>query len=414
MNTSNNSAVKPRKTLWFFVSIAILGLGIASYILLKALKPVPEQRDQAVLVPQVQTNALEHRATPLVIQGNGIITPRADISLSSQVNGEIVELHDNMVSGGAFKKGELMVRIDPRTFEANLAEAEANQKANRSNLYFINKQLTRLQSLFNDGFVGEEGLDEAISRRDQTLATIARQEAIIQMRKLELERTRITAPFDGIVYEESIDLGDIVSPGRELARFYASDELEVIVALNADDSVFIPDLWQENNPQNRNAWVSVNHGGRTYQWPGYVHRVESDIDRVTRTVDVVVRIPSPFSHGELLGTKVTDIPIEAPPLLVGMYANIGIEGMALPGHFVIPVSALRQNNTIWTARSEGTLQVTPVEFVRQEGDMAVLMAPDLAEGTPIIISDIALMTDGMRIQAEPASLPPSGVQGAIQ
>ena len=67
------------------------------------------------------------------------------------------------------------------------------------------------------------------------------------MRKLELERTRITAPFDGIVYEESIDLGDIVSPGRELARFYASDELEVIVALNADDSVFIPDLWQENN-----------------------------------------------------------------------------------------------------------------------------------------------------------------------
>ena len=105
MNTSNNSAVKPRKTLWFFVSIAILGLGIASYILLKALKPVPEQRDQAVLVPQVQTNALEHRATPLVIQGNGIITPRADISLSSQVNGEVVELHDNMVSGGAFKKG---------------------------------------------------------------------------------------------------------------------------------------------------------------------------------------------------------------------------------------------------------------------------------------------------------------------
>ena len=64
MNTSNNSAVKPRKTLWFFVSIAILGLGIASYILLKALKPVPEQRDQAVLVPQVQTNAPSNTGQP--------------------------------------------------------------------------------------------------------------------------------------------------------------------------------------------------------------------------------------------------------------------------------------------------------------------------------------------------------------
>ena len=123
----------------------------------------------------------------------------------------------------------------------------------------------------------------------------------------------------------------------------------------------------------RNAWVSVNHGGRTYQWPGYVHRVESDIDRVTRTVDVVVRIPSPFSAGGTGRQAVSYCtPASSTPLLVGMYATIGIEGMALPGHFVIPVSALRQNNTIWTARSEGTLQVTPVEFVRQEGDMAVL------------------------------------------
>ena len=201
MNTSNNSAIKPRKTLWFFVSIAILGLGIASYILLKALKPVPEQRDQAVLVPQVQTSPLEYRSSPLIIQGNGIIAPRADISLSPQVSGEVIGLHSNMVSGGTFNKGELMVQIDPRTFEANLAEAEANQTANRSNLEFINKQLVRLQSLFDEGFIGEEALDDAISRRDQTLAAIARQEAIIQTRKLDLERTNISAPFDGIVYE---------------------------------------------------------------------------------------------------------------------------------------------------------------------------------------------------------------------
>ena len=165
-----------------------------------------------------------------------------------------------------------------------------------------------------------------------------------------------------------------------------------IVALNADDSVFIPDLWQEDNAHNQNAWVSVNHGGRTYQWSGYVHRVESDIDRVTRTVDVVVRIPSPFSAGanwqarsQLLISR-----LQAPLLCsLACMPTIGIEGMALPGHFVIPVSALRQNNTVWTARSEGTLQVTPVEFVRQEGDMAVLMAPDLAEGTARLLSVIS-------------------------
>lgn len=400
MESTLTKPSKLQKSLWFFVCIAILGAGILIFVLLKALKPVPEQRDSAVLIPTVQTAPLEHRQSPLLVGGSGIVVPTAAISFSSQVNGEIVSLHPNMVSGGAFKKGEVLVQVDSRTFEANLKEAQANQNANQSTLDFISKQLTRLESLMEQGFIGEETLDEAISRRDQTLAAIARQDAIIQNRQLDLERTSIRAPFDGRVYEESVDIGDIVSPGRELARFYASNEVEIVVALNTDDSSFIPGLWQQNNDYQRAAWVNVEHGGNTYQWQGYVHRVESDLDRVTRTVDVVVRIPSPFSSGTLMGESSSSVQLEAPPLLIGMYANIAIEGMVLPGHFVIPVSALRRNNTIWTSMSEGILQEKSVEFVRQEGNQAVLLAPDLPEGTPIIVSDIALMTDGMSIKVE--------------
>ena len=400
MNSTLNNPSKLQKSLWFFVYIAILGVGFFSFVLLKTLKPVPEQKDSALLIPTVQTAPLQHRQSPLLIDGNGIVVPTAAISVSSQVNGEVISLHPNLVSGGAFKKGEILIQVDRRTFEANLKEAEANQRANQSTLEFITKQLTRLESLMEQGFIGEETLDDAISRRDQTLAAIARQNAIIQNRQLDLERTSIQAPFDGRVYEESVDVGDIVSPGRELARFYASSEVEVIVGLNTDDSSFIPGLWQQQTAQQRSAWVTVDHGDNTYQWQGYVHRVESDLDRVTRTVDVVVRIPSPFTAGTLVGNPSSSVELEAPPLLVGMYTNIAIEGMSLPGHFVIPVSALRPNNTIWTSMSEGILKQETVEFVRQEGNQAVLLAPDLPEGTPIIVSDIALMSDGMRIKVE--------------
>ncbi len=400
MNSTLNNPSNSQKSLWFFVCAAILGIGFFSFILLKTLKPAPEQKDSALLIPTVQTTPLQHRQSPLLIDGNGMVVPIAAISVSSQVNGEVISLHPNLVSGGAFKKGETLVQVDPRTFEANLKEAEANQRANQSTLEFINKQLTRLESLMEQGFIGEETLDDAISRRDQSLAAIARGDAIIQNRQLDLERTSIQAPFDGRVYEESVDVGDIVSPGRELARFYASNEVEVVVALNTDDSSFIPGLWQQQTTQQRSAWVNVDHGGNTYQWPGYVHRVESDLDRVTRTVDVVVRIPSPFTAGTLVGKPSSSVEFEAPPLLVGMYTNIAIEGMSLPGHFVIPVSAMRPNNTIWTSMSEGTLKQESVEFVRQEGNQAVLLAPGLPEGTPIIVSDIALMSDGMRIKVE--------------
>jgi len=399
MNSPLSPANKPRRPLWFFVSIAILGAGVASFILLKALKPVPEQRDQAELIPLVQTTPLEYRDSPLLIEGNGIITPRASITVSSQVSGEVVSLHPNLVSGGAFKKEEILVQLDKRTYEANLAEAEANQAANKANLAFLKKQVERIRSLKESDYVGEEALDDVISRLAQTEAAIARQEAILESRRLDLERTSIKAPFSGRIYDESVDIGDIVSPGRELARFYASDEVEVVVSLNANDSVFIPGLWtQDESSHSRNAWITVDHGGITYQWQGYVHRVESDIDMTTRTVDVVVRIPDPFLPGERLGESTSSITLEAPPLLVGMYSNVAIEGMNINNHFVLPVSALRSNDSIWVISGEGILNIIPVEVIRQEGNQVVLLADGLPEGTPIVMSDIALVTHVMRVR----------------
>ena len=406
MNSPYSTSNKAGKPLWLFVCIAILGVGIASYILLLAFKPAPEQRDPAELIPLVEVSPLQYRESSLLIEGNGIVMPKAAISISTQVSGEIVSLHPNMVSGGAFEKGDLIVQIDPRTYQANLNEAKATQAANQANLDFLNRQVERLRSLRENDFAGEEALEDAINRREQTIAAIARQQAIIENRALDLERASIRAPFTGRIFDESVDLGDIVAPGRELARFYASDEVEIVVSLNADDSVFIPGLWsqvQGDNSTGRQAWITVDHGNNTYQWRGYVHRVESDIDRTTRTVDVVVRIPSPFTPGEPVAESDLPVSLEAPPLLVGMYADVAIEGMTIPGHFVLPVSAVHQDNTLWTVAGENRLQQVSVDFIRQEGNLAVLLAADLPEGTPIIISDIALVTDGMRIQVNPVS-----------
>ena len=268
MNSPYSTSNKAGKPLWLFVCIAILGVGIASYILLLAFKPAPEQRDPAELIPLVEVSPLQYRESSLLIEGNGIVMPKAAISISTQVSGEIVSLHPNMVSGGAFEKGDLIVQIDPRTYQANLNEAKATQAANQANLDFLNRQVERLRSLRENDFAGEEALEDAINRREQTIAAIARQQAIIENRALDLERASIRAPFTGRIFDESVDLGDIVAPGRELARFYASDEVEIVVSLNADDSVFIPGLWsqvQGDNSTGRQAMATIPiNGGDTY------------------------------------------------------------------------------------------------------------------------------------------------------
>lgn len=393
----------PDKVLWFFVCIAILAAGVASFILLKNLKPEPEQRPQSLQIPTVETISLAYRYSALTIEGSGIVSPTREISLASQVTGEVTAIHKNLVTGGAFKKGETIIQIDPRSFEASLAEAVASKKASQSSLNFIRKRIERLQSLQQQGYEPEESLDDAINIRDQALANIARQNATIQNRELDLERASIKAPFDGQLLSENVDVGDIVTPGRELARFYASDEVEIIVSLNADDASFIPNLWNQANTSQAKALVSVNHGDLSYEWNGYLDRVEADIDDSTRTIDVVIRIPQPSLKGKLIDNGNTSSVLkEAPPLMIGMYSTVTIEGMELDNHFVLPLGALHNGNTIWIVDSKNKLRIAPVEIVREESNLVVLLAPQLNQETQIIISDIALVSDGMSIKTTPA------------
>ncbi len=385
------------KALWLMLCIAILVLGFGTFILLANLRPEPSQRMQPELIPAVRTQVLSYRNTPLQVSGDGNVSPLSEISVAAQVGGELVYVSEQLVSGGHFAAGELMLQIDPRDYETALAEAEADLAASRSNLALINTQLERLERLRAQSFAAQENLDEALSRRDQTLATIARQEATISNRRLALERSSVRAPFDGFVLSRSIASGDIVSPGQQLARFYSSAEMEIRIALRSADAAFIPGLWSAGRSEPRPASVRVNHGGLQYQWPGYLHRVEADIDQHTRTVDVIVRVPAPSEAGTLLDGQSPAVIPEAPPLLPGMYATVSIEGIELPEHFTVPVSALRNNDTIWVATPENRLRIEAVTVIREEGDLAVLLAPQLRPGAAIIISDIALVSDGMRI-----------------
>lgn len=404
MSNSARTAKISEKALWFFICLLILLGGIASFALLKALKPEPEQRPQLQLIPTVDVIPLEYRNSALMIEGSGMVTPKTEITLSSQVNGEIITIHENLVTGGSFKKGEVIIQIDPRSFEASLAEAVESKNASLSSLDFISKRIERLQSLQAQGYAPEENLDDAINIRDQALANIARQNAAIQSRELDLERTSIKASFDGQILSKNVDIGDVISPGRELGRFYASDEVEIVVSLNAEDASFIPNLWAENNAEPAQAWISVDHGNLTYQWNGYLDRVEADIDSITRTIDIVVRIPEPSVKGALIDNgKKSSVLKEAPPLMIGMYGTVTIEGMELDKHFVLPLSALHNGNSIWLADSENKLRIMPVELIREEGNLVVLLAPQLNRGAKIIISDIALVSDGMSVKAQAGS-----------
>ena len=100
------------------------------------------------------------------------------------------------------------------------------------------------------------------------------------------------APFDGVVRDEAVDIGQFVSAGVGVGRLYAADAVEVVVPLSDADVALIPGLWElESGGSRVAARVIAEYGDERYAWQGQVDRVEASLDAQTRTIDVIVRVP---------------------------------------------------------------------------------------------------------------------------
>ena len=135
-------------------------------------------------------------------------------------------------------------------------------------------------------------------------AALAREEARVADANLALARTRVNAPFDGFVRDEAVDVGQYVTPGQQVGRLFAADAVEVVVPMSDGNAALIPGLWAlraGDDERGVAARVVAEYGDTRYAWDGYVDRAEASLDEQTRTIDVIVRAPDPFTAGVPVG-----------------------------------------------------------------------------------------------------------------
>ena len=99
MNTSDTAHGRP---FWFIVGVLILAGGIAGFAILKSHRSYPAMQAGTESAPLVRVTTLQSQTGPLVVVGNGIVRPRAEIVLSSQIDGKVIYLNPVFVSGGEF------------------------------------------------------------------------------------------------------------------------------------------------------------------------------------------------------------------------------------------------------------------------------------------------------------------------
>jgi RND family efflux transporter MFP subunit len=389
-------ATRSSRWLWRIVVLLILAAGIGGFAALNILQPEPAVRAPAERLPLVQVEALELREGALRVTGHGLVKPRAEAVLGVEVPGRIAFVSPSLAAGGTFAQGEVLLRLDDAPYRAAFAQAEAELVSARAGLRLAEQQLERTRDLIAQGFQSRQALDERSAARDQAAAALARAQALVQQRRLDLERSVVSAPFDGKVLSARVDRGESVQPGRELARVYADRPLEVAVSLTDREMALVANPWRAGNGSERGAAASVEveHGGGLYRWPARVHRVESSVDAATRTFNVVVRVERPAERGHAVRGEAA----AAPPLLVGMYATVHIEGIDPGRHALVPRRALHDGDVLWLLGPAGTLQVRPVRVLQATGERVVVSAEGLPVDARVVTSDLKVVTDGMRVR----------------
>lgn len=391
---------------WRFMTLGILAAGIIGFVALQILKPRPAVSPPAKQLPLVRVAPVEFRNGALPVTGHGLVKPRAEIGLAAEISGKVSYMSPALVTGGAFSAGDVLIRIDPEPFRAALAQARADREAALATLKLAQQQLARTEQLIAKGFLSRQTLDERIAGRDQARAALARAEALEDSRRIDLEHTTIHAPFRGKVLSEKVDLGETVQPGKELARIFADDVVEIPVSLTDRDVALISDPWRGNASTGNEkvpATVTVEHGGVRYAWPGRVDRIEAAVDSATRTFNVVVRVDKPAARG----TPVSAGAASAPPLLVGMYATVEIAGRDHGRYAVVPRRALRDGNTLWLLGTGDAVSIRPVRVLHEANETAAVSADGVPDGARVIVSDLKVVTHGMpvRVVDEPRTAP---------
>lgn len=369
------------------ITILIIVIGITGFNKLKAGKKGLERQKPEVPLPMVRTLSVKTGPMDMIITGQGTVKAVREIQLVPQVSGKIVEVTPSLVNGGIFRKDDLLLSIEPVDYEISVTLAEARVKEAES-LYQLALEESAAAA---DEWRRHNSNDEPpplVAKEPQLAAARALLEAErsnLKEARLNLERTHLTAPFNGRVVSENVDIGQYVSPGQSLATLQSTDAAEIVIPLE-DMDLFWFDVpgFTTNSPVGAAAEVKAVVAGKEVSWPGRVVRSEGRINELTRMHNVVVQVDTPYAS--------------LPPLATGQFVEINIYGRTIDHATVIPRTALHEDQTVWIVNpEESRLYFRKVDVARSNHEGVVIQS-GLSDNEMVVISSLKAVSDGMKVR----------------
>ncbi len=377
---------KLKKALNILIAISILFAAIIASFYILSSRPEVERAQSQARHPLVETMVPKWREHRTKITAMGRVIAAQQVTLVSRVNGEIVSVSSSLFPGGSFKKGEELLQIDPTDYELLVRQREsALIRAEYELALEVGKQKIAKQeySLLGEKLTGEElSLILRKPHLKMARANVVAARSQLELARLELQRTRIKAPFNAIVQKTTATIGAQVTTATELATLINTDRYWVEVPISQKKLALL-EVGGKARIKHTSAWAEA--GFRR----ALVKSVKPVIGKQDHMAQVIVEIDDPMA--------LEPANRGLPELMSGSFVQVEITGKTLPAVLHIPEAALRDGSFIWVVTENGELDIREVEIIWHETDM-VYAKHKLAENERLITSDLAAPVEGMKLR----------------
>lgn len=415
----------------------LIGLGVILVVLINSSKSRPAADAQEEFATPARITTLSPKPVQPRFIGYGNAQPSSNLNVPAEVSAEVVWIHPELKQGRSLKAGTKVIEFEKRDFELTLSKVSADvntqnikvaelviEERTTQQQYELAKQkidlarsdFKRREALAKQGAIPLSTLDaekqnllaqeSELENMNLKLALYPKQRDVLrssmQVAKAQqeeqqrnLNRTKITLPFDARIGSVNVEKGSFINKGSTLFVAQGKSQIEVLTQVPTKSMLPLISQAKGQKPkENSNslikqigieAKVYLVDGPDSAYWPAKVLRMNDSIDMQTRSLGLVIGIDNPKSQ-EVIGVR--------PPLLKGMYLKVELTAKAFPA-LTVPRSAIHEGH-LYLMDQDNRLLIEPASIAFYQDDMAVLQTPPSHK--QLVTTDLIPAVKGMLLK----------------
>ncbi len=369
-----------------FLPVIILIFGLFISFVISSTEPKPNKGIEIPKPTAVFYDNPQKKDVTLRVTTNGEVRSVTEINVIPQVSGRIIQVADEFIDGGNIKKGQPLIWIDDRDYRLATISAESRVAQAKK---LLEREIAESELAKKDWEELGEGeaspLTLRIPQLEEARALLNAAEADLEKAKLNLERTVINLPFDGLIKKKNAGIGQYVNAGSILGSAFSTEKVLIPLPLTDTELSYLglPLGYESKGYFDGPKVVFRSYISRkNIEWSGRITRTSGSIDSQTRLVYAYAEVLNPYD--------------EDPPLAIGTYVDAEIEGNFISNGFILPIAAIKNDNEIYVIDQNSKLKIKKIEIVGTEEEK-VIVKGDISELDMVVISTINTGYEGMEL-----------------